>query len=357
MAAMPERRGLTGSARLLRDLTELDQFAFTTDKRKLQLSKTFSLSALDPVAFQRFLETGVMPFATTMDHYDREFPGHYLRLIKRVRTSIIALTPPTHGIRATLSNIGVSRVVIDDNGFRPVVVNHGPQSVALAAPLNATGVFELDAQPEMLLPFEAIGVDTAWELSMLKAANPFAFDTIADVLITIDYTAFESPEYRKQVIESLDPIISLDQPYSLRDQFPDQWYDLHNPEQTDKPLVVRFLATRADFPPNMEILPIQHASLVFSGSNGTELQIPEVRLRFRENGGDGSFVGGEAVPFNGLASTRRGATGWEPIFGKIPIGEWELALPDSAKELLQKEKIENILLVVTYQGRIPAWPA
>jgi hypothetical protein len=107
----------------------------------------------------------------------------------------------------------------------------------------------------------------------------------------------------------------------------------------------------------VEVLPIQHASLVFSGSNGTELQIPEVRLRFRENAGNGSFVGGEAVPFNGLASTRRGASSWEPILGKVPIGEWELALPDSMKELLRDEKVENILLVVTYQGKLPAWPA
>src|SRR5207245_2332067 len=38
----PDRRGLTGSARLLQDIFQLDQHAFDTNKRKLQLTKTIS---------------------------------------------------------------------------------------------------------------------------------------------------------------------------------------------------------------------------------------------------------------------------------------------------------------------------
>jgi hypothetical protein len=343
----------------MRDITELDQFAFTTDSRKLQLSKTFSLAALDPVAFQRFLETGVMQFATLMDHFDKEFPGHYLRLIKRVRVSVIALTPPAQGIRATLSNLGVSRVVIDDNGFRPVVVNHRPQSVALSAPLNASGIFDFgDTQSEMLAPFEAIGVHSNWVFSLPKPANPFDFDTIADVFITFDYTAFDSSAYRKQVIENLSPIISVDQPFSLRNQFPDQWYDLHNPEQTDTPIVIRFPTTRADFPPHIDVLGIQHLSLVLSGNGETALEMPSISLRFRERDSTDVSVGGEAVPYNGIVSTRRGAMNWQPILGKLPIGVWELALQNTQfRDLLRDDKIEDMLLVVTYQGRLPAWPA
>lgn len=84
-----DRHGLTGSARLLRDVTELDQYAFRTDQRKLQLTKAISLAQLDPFAYQRFRETGVLSFATPQILFDRDFPGHHLRLIKRVRTSVI----------------------------------------------------------------------------------------------------------------------------------------------------------------------------------------------------------------------------------------------------------------------------
>src|SRR5262249_10283155 len=79
-----DRRGLTGSARLLQDIYQLDQFAFESAKRKLNLTQTFSLAGLAPLEFERFRETGVLLFATPMKLFDQGFPGHYLRLIKRV---------------------------------------------------------------------------------------------------------------------------------------------------------------------------------------------------------------------------------------------------------------------------------
>lgn len=90
-----------------------------------------------------------------MELFDRDFPGHYLRLIKRVRTSVIALIPPTEGIKATLSTTGNSRVVIGGDVFQTTNVNRGPESVALSSPYNETGVFDLQQQqPEILLPLK-----------------------------------------------------------------------------------------------------------------------------------------------------------------------------------------------------------
>jgi hypothetical protein len=42
---------LTDSARLLQDIYQLDQYAFESDKRKLNLSQTFSLARLAPQEF------------------------------------------------------------------------------------------------------------------------------------------------------------------------------------------------------------------------------------------------------------------------------------------------------------------
>lgn len=359
----PDRRGLTGSARLLQAITELDQYAFINDRRKLQMSKTFSLEALSPFEFQRFRETGVMLFGTPMEQFDRDFPGHYLRLIRQVRTTVIALIPPTFGIRATLSNMGVSRVAINDGGFQNVEVHHGPQSVALTAPVNATGVFELNLQPELLQPFEAIGVDTCWEFRLPKPANPFDFDTIADVLITFDYTALDSWEYRQQVIQRLDSHLSADRAFSFRNQFADQWYDLHNPEQTATPMTVRFKTAREDFPPNVEDLTIQHIVLYFAHAKEKPFQDITVQLGFKEHAAALSdFLGGQATSMAGIISTRRGnASNWiATITGdRTPIGEWELTLPNNPniQQLFAEEVIEDVLLVITYSARTPEWPA
>jgi hypothetical protein len=206
---------------LLQDLYRLDQYAFDTNKRKLQLSKTISMALMVPTEFQRFRESGVMTFATSIGMFDRDFPGHYLRLIKSIRTSVLALIPPSQGIHATLATAGVSRVVIGPDVFQTVPIRRDPEMVALSSSINASGVYELDAQSSgMLLPFEGSGVDTIWELRMPKAANLFDFRTVADVLITIDYTALQSWDYSQQVIQSLRQSMSGNPPISFRNQLP-----------------------------------------------------------------------------------------------------------------------------------------
>jgi hypothetical protein len=354
----PDRQGLTGPARLLQDVYQLDTYAFETNKRKLQLTQTFSLARLAPFEFQRFRETGVLLFATPMELFDRQFPGHYLRLVRRVRTSVIALVPPMQGIRAMLIASGLSRVVIDSDIFQPAVIRRNPELVALTSPSNATGLFELDIQSDMLLPFEGMGVDTTWELQMPKAANPFDYRTIADVLITFEYTALNNFTYRQQVIQSLNPETSADRPFSLRSQFADQWYELHNPEQSATPMVVRFKTAREDFPPNLDALKIQQVVLYFTRAPEQSFEVSVSHLHFTEKG-SAVEVGGGASSIKGVISTRRGNAGsWMAMIGRSPVGEWELALPDNEqiRELFATDQIEDILLVITYSGRTPEWP-
>jgi len=47
------------------------------------------------------------------------------------------------------------------------------------------------------------------------------------------------------------------------------------------------------------------------------------------------------------------------VIGKSPVGEWELALPNTEqmRNRFKNEEISDILLVITYGGRLPQWPA
>ncbi|MCK5231044.1 MAG: hypothetical protein KAR13_12295, partial [Desulfobulbaceae bacterium] len=348
-----DRRGLTGSSRLLMDIYKLDQHAFETDKRKLQLTKTISLARLDPFVFQRFVQTGVMVFETPMRMFDQDFPGHYLRLIKRVRTSVLALIPPTEGIKATLQSSGISRVVIGGNIFQEITIRRDPESVALTSPQNATGLFELQQESHMMLPFESSGVNMVWEFRMPKASNPFDFKTIADVLITIEYTALDSYDYRQQVVRQLDRSVSADRAFSFRLQFPDQWYALNNPDQNNIPMAVTFEIRRGDFPPNIQDLNIQHVLLYFATKD--EKQLDEkitLELIDPENG---LKYGGSTTPFENVISTRSGNAADWLLIGKMPAGNWELKIVDSQKirDLFKNNKIEDILFVITYAGETP----
>jgi hypothetical protein len=358
-AQAPDRQGLTGSARLLQDIQELDQYAFDTDQRKLQLTKAFSLALLAPAEFQTFRETGSLTFVTPIESFDRDFPGHYLRLIKRVRVSVIALVPPTQGIRARLTSTGISRVVVGGDIFQVAVVRRDPETVALSSPLNATGLFDLQPESGMLLPFEDLGVDMRWELSMPKAANQFDFTTIADVIVTMEYTALDSIDYRQQVLQALDRPLSGDLPFSFRNQIPDAWYAFHNPDQSATPMVVRFSTTRDDFPPNLENLRIQQLVLYFARKAGSTFEVDVSYLHFTEAGTAG-VVGGQGTTLDGVISTRRGNAGsWTPILGKSPFGDFELALPNNpeTRQLFSNEQIDDMLFVITYSGRTPAWAA
>jgi hypothetical protein len=364
-----ERRGMTGSARLLQDITRLDQEAFLTDQRKLQLTKTFSLALHDPVAFARFRESGSLVFSITLDQFDRNFPGHYLRLIKRLRVSVIALVPPIEGIRATLSSPGTSRVIRGGPSFVETEIQRPAETIAFTSPLNATGVFELQEQPEMLLPFEGIGVaGIGWTLHMPRAANTLNYGTIADVMLTIEYTALESDVYRSDVIQRLNRSTDGERPFSFRRDFADQWYDLNHPELVDagRQMLVFFETRRSDFPPNLTELRIAHVSMYFVRKEGFTGQIDVESLMFTPSGAAGRF-GGKGTTTTGLITTReRERCGsWPDMQGREPVGQWELNLlppgasqadSDKIKGWFKNGDIEDILFLITFSGTTPKWP-
>jgi hypothetical protein len=359
-SAQPDRQGLTGSVRLLQDITRLDQFAFDTNQRKLQLAETFSLARLFPLEFQQFRESGRLPFATPMSLFDRGFPGHYLRLIKRVRMSIIALIPPVQGVRATLITSGISRVVTGGDVFQSIVVRREPELIAFTAPSNATGLLELEPESGMLLPFESMGVDTNWELQLPKAANPFDYRSIADVLFTVEYTALQDFSYRRRVIQQLEDSVSAERVFSLRDQFADQWYALHNPNGAATPMAVNFSLMSKDFPPNVAELRIQQVLLAVARAEGPTFEIESAQLMLTPEGETAPVGGRVNSTTDGLISTRRGnASAWVPLIGRSPVGAWRLTLPDTEemKNRFKNGEIDDLLLVLTYAGRTSAWPA
>ena len=358
-AGTSDTMGLTGAEQLTQDITELDQYYFSTDQRRLQLTKTISLAQLYPVDFQQLRETGVMNFSTPLTLFDQDFPGHYVRLIQQVSTSVIALIPPVQGIKATLSCTGASQVVIGPDVFQTVVVRTDPQSVAITTPVNATGVLSADPQSELLLPFQELGVAAQWEFSMPLAANQFDFSTLADVQITISYTALADPGYRAQVIRSLDGQVSQERPYSFVNDLPDQWYDLNNPFQTATPMTVQFTVAAADFPANLNDIRIQQVILYFARAAGASFEVPVSSLLFFE-GASTAAVGGAATTIGGIISTRRGnAASWIPIIGNTPFGTWQLKLPDTqvVRDWFTGQQITDILFDITYTAEAPPWPA
>ena len=364
-----DRRGITGSARLLQDLYTLDQYAFSSERRLLNLTQSFSAERLMPVELEEFRRTGVLTFTTPMAWFDDGFPGHYLRLVKRVRVSIAALIPPSLGIRATLSNGGLSRVVTADPGYPTMVIRQDPQSVALASPTAATGVFELDLQSELLFPFEGTGVDTSWLLEMPRAANLFDFDSLMDVVISIDYTALSSLDLRERVIRTLPREAVGDRVISVRRDLPDVWYELANGEGSSAQITLP--VGRRLFPPGIEDVQIRELSLSAFSREGAPCAFvitPSKTL------GSVTTVAAQVAAVRGIASSRQsGASAWririqpQPA-ALLPSGveaEWRFVITNdpaggntpvsSMLEQLRAGTVDDVLIVFGFTGRRAPW--
>lgn len=360
----PDRKGLTGSARLTQDLYSLEQYALDTNVRRLQMSKTISLALHDPSAFQRFKETGVLKFETPMEMFDRDFPGHYVRLIKQVKTSVIGLIPPNDGIKATLSAAGTSRV-ITKNGFafeQAAVKSRVSDSVALTSPINATGMFEMQPVSNMLNPFEGLGVETQWVFEMYKAANMFDYNTIADVLITIEYTALNSFEYKTIVLKDLDNLVDANLSFSLKNNFPDQWYDLNNQNYTDTNCTISLDIARADYPYGLiEDPTIKRLVLYFAKSEGNEAeQVSISSYKFTVPAPDQKTIPASSVVqsmvstnADGVISTDSGSS-WPSLVGQKGFGKLELTFPQTG--WFKDGTVTDVILMINYQSERPAFP-
>lgn len=144
--------------------------------------------------------------------------------------------------------------------------------------------------------------------------------------------------------------------FSFRHQFADAWYDLHNPN-TAPPMAVRFETSDADFPPNIEAVRIEHVELYFVRRPGVKFEFETVELRLDRP--DGSAPTGICGTDAGLISTRTArGTPWLVFRDALPVGQWSLTLPGSeeVKRRFTDGDVTDILLIVTYDGRLPEWP-
>jgi len=379
--------GLLGAERLLTDLSRLDAYKLSTEKRRLQLSKTISMAQMMPGEVAHLKATGKVTFNTLMRWFDKDFPGHYLRLIKSVKISMLALTPPVDGIHAHLSNSGESTVVVKDGlDFNPIrsFRNFG-ETIALDSPFSETGLFVFNYEDPMLLPFEGLGVETQWDLELPRASNRFNFVTLVDVMFTIEYTALHDAEYAQTVKGELGDSETNDLPLNIRLQYPDEWYHFkNNPVNADNTRELTIKLPKQLLPPHYEKgAPISttHITLMLMGDfkdlsnaesnqlltsiqishnyqdNGTAMAL-KVSSRTNPPAGETKFITKLIEAENAsyaLFSTRDNGDLSSPLAEGIdPTGDWEISITDVSlpNGNTLGEVIDDILVVVTTEGKV-----
>ncbi len=356
-----DRRGMTGSTRLLQDVTKLDQHAFETTKRKLQMTKVISIGQLYPDAFQTFRETGVLNFDLTDRLFDYDFPGHYLRLVNGIKVSVIGLIPVYDNIKATLTAGTTSYTVINTNNmFQRIPIRRmETEQVALTGASRATGVFEFQQQQgELLNPFEGTGIESRWEFKMPRFSNRMDYSNIADVLIEVDYTAMDSFQYRFQVLQDIDNTLGFSRGFSFRNDYPDQWYELQEAEAGTAFFSVDIDITRNQFPQGIDNIRLDGSKLVlhFVRKDGFTDEISIADFSLVSTAANNQPKGGTTVngTFGATALTNVLSTQSPPT----PFVKLRLSFVNTAinREWFSEENVMDILLLINCKAELPAYP-
>lgn len=272
-----QRQGLLAADKLQLALRQLEKSYLDGNRRELELVKSVSLARLDPLALIALRETGRCYVRLPEELFDLDFQGHYYRRIRNVRLSLPCIAGPYTSVNCSLrlmnnairTNTAMNSaggyehendegVWIDDDRFR---VNHVPvTAIATSSAQADAGMFEFDFRDERYLPFEYAGAISEWQIELAtdEELRQFDYSTISDVVLHVGYTARESGGlFRQGAVNYLKDFIAnaadrsqqpLMQMFSLRHEFPTEWYRFLHPAAAGGEQRLTFTPARSRFP-------------------------------------------------------------------------------------------------------------
>ncbi|WP_261561639.1 neuraminidase-like domain-containing protein [Frankia tisae] len=255
--------GLLAGERLETALRRMEKTYLDRNRREYELTKHVSLRRDFPLALLKLKTDGECEIEIPEWMFDLDYPGQYLRRIKNVALTIPCVVGPYTGVHCRLTLVGsetridprlhgpVERCCThtqpgcgcgdepdgDAEGYRPIPGD--PRIVRSFAPTDAivtstgqndSGMFELNFRDDRYLPFEFAGAVSRWRIELPRQNNQFDFDSIADLVLSLDYTAREGGDALRKAAatDSRDRLpgdgVRL---FDVRHDFPDAWAALH----------------------------------------------------------------------------------------------------------------------------------
>lgn len=244
------RKGLLAGEQLQADLRRMEVAYLEGNHREYEMTKHVSLRQLNPTALLMLKATGTCEVSIPEWLYDMDGPGQYMRRIKSVSLSIPAVTGPYTSVNCTLalqsSSIRTSSLISGTNYARDWVggdtrfKDHfgAIQSIVTSHGQNDSGLYELNLGDPRYLPFEGAGAISTWRLSLPSGIRSFDFNTIADVVIHVRYTARQggallgsgaTGDIQNSVMNTAADSV-LSRLFSLRHDFPAEWHQANQSE-------------------------------------------------------------------------------------------------------------------------------
>lgn len=362
------KKGLYSGEALQLSLAQLENAYINSGKRCLEIKKSISLLQYNPAELINLKTTGICYFELSEKLFDLDYPGHYRRQLKSVSITIPAIVGPYQNIKASLTQLtnkiimkpdlnAVNYLLGDENASAPdsgILRSNWKinQQIALSTGINDSGLFQLNFGDERYLPFEGTGAISTWKLEMDKASNPIDFDSISDIIVQLNYEAVAGDESFKSSIKK-SPKLSSFFGYQLlnsKEQYSSEWFTFMNPEVSDTAQTFCFNISESMFRRNLNNLDLSDVSLmliltdhtVFEGKLTTTLNVITQQL---------SYV----FDKDNLIVNKQLTSGSTNNFGKWALTINKSDIPDqlkNSKGFLDETKIENIAVLISYNGKI-----
>lgn len=272
-------QGLTSGEKLQLALRQLEKSYLDENRRELELRKSISLALLNPLALIELRETGKCHVSLPEEMFDLDFPGHYFRRIKSVSLSIPCVAGPYTTVNCTLrlmkNSVRINTSMNEETDYPENTEADDPRfrssltpvtSIATSSGQNDSGVFELNFNDPRYLPFEYAGAISEWSVELFsdntdgaedfgKALRQFDYDTIADAILHVTYTAREAGgTFKTKVFDHLrdqfrqdgdTPALRL---FNLKHDFATSWHRFAHPKQPEDGNVLKLKMAQNLFP-------------------------------------------------------------------------------------------------------------
>lgn len=341
-----DKAGLLAGDRLLLQLQEMEKAYIEKNERLPEITQSFSLALLNTTSLIAVRQSGVCTISIPEMAFEILYPGQYRRIIKSVRISIPCIAGPQTNISARLTLVGSAIEREDNNTLEELNVAKNT-SITTSSANNDSGIFDLNFKDERYLPFEGAGAISEWQLELPTRIRSFNYDTIADVIMHISYTAIDGD--RTTAENNLaDKLIAhaqeegLFRMFSLRYEFPSAFYLL----QSADPAVAAFEVEQMHFPyvfSNSTLSMDSIKVLLKPKRNHAITTLPSITI---DGNQEVVFSPADDIAYPGSAGNTNTIRGGSCATSENPIKQWTIAIENNEDN---REHLEDIIIVVRYK--------
>jgi hypothetical protein len=226
IAAVSGTGNMLGGDQLKRDIASFTADLLQHAQKKDPVRVMISLREEFPAEFALFVRTGILPFRTDLEVFDRRHPGTHRRKLKQVEIFVEGLVP-LEGATGTLVHEGVS------TEWAPTADGWGKRTRVLASETMTLSSYQLRRdlsvfQPseEMLGLFENFSPQGNWRLELPRSTNNIDYEAISDIKLVVYFTAQHDDSLRAHQREVYGMSGGRSVVLSSRFHFPDEYFRL-----------------------------------------------------------------------------------------------------------------------------------